>query len=230
MERLVKRSISILFSVFLSISAVCGKLYVESPISISWDPIDTAYVQELQLCTNLQEGVWYSLGYIDPALTNWTHNAKLDTAFFRIGKVPCFAAQGCQYRVVDGQVTYTGDPYEFYATSDTPSGVTNIVFGFSEMDEVLPVSTYKPPQPAGSSGTVGLPLHRIALPGFYGVIEARVLDCKTGEWVIQEPYDHSGFYEFQIPAWNQYWWLGMWSVQDQEYKFYKYMGHWILDG
>ncbi len=80
------------------------------------------------------------------------------------------------------------------------------------------------------SGQIGLPEERIALPAVQGDYLICIWDETTGAWLGEfEAYDHTGSYGFQLPAWEEWYWIGLWDVARQEYVFEKWIGHFITD-
>ena len=76
------------------------------------------------------------------------------------------------------------------------------------------------------SGQVGLPLERVALPNIQGSHLVCVWDDAAGQWVSDfESYDHAGVYDFQIPEWGKWYWVGLWDESKAEYVFGKWVGH-----
>jgi hypothetical protein len=79
-------------------------------------------------------------------------------------------------------------------------------------------------------GTVGLPLERIALPAVDGEHLVCVWDAASGTWFQAfEQYDHAGAYGFELPEWNQWYWVGLWDSQTGEYAFGKWVGHFVAE-
>ena len=81
------------------------------------------------------------------------------------------------------------------------------------------------------SGQIGLPLERLALPpttaGNYLVC---VWDESATKWVKSfEYYDHSGSYDFQVPSWNNWYWIGLWDESAEKYVYGKWIGHFLTN-
>ncbi len=77
-----------------------------------------------------------------------------------------------------------------------------------------------------TGGTVGLPEERVALPPVQGDFLVCVWDQAAGDWLQGfEDYDHSGSYRFQVPAWGQWYWVGLWDNNAGQYVFGKWIGH-----
>ncbi|VGO21686.1 hypothetical protein [Pontiella sulfatireligans] len=80
------------------------------------------------------------------------------------------------------------------------------------------------------SGQVGLPMERIALPPVEGSQLVCIWDDTAGQWVgAFEDYDHAGVYDFQVPEWGKWYWIGLWDEAAGEYVFGKWIGHFIVD-
>ena len=78
------------------------------------------------------------------------------------------------------------------------------------------------------AGTVGLPTERIALPEIQGECQVCVWDEAAGEWMqTSEAYDHSGSYNFQLPEWDQWYWVGVMDAETGEYLFGKWVGNFV---
>jgi len=82
------------------------------------------------------------------------------------------------------------------------------------------------------SGSVGLPTERLALPEVQGNHLVCIWDDTAGGWLIppdDNSYDHAGTYEFEVPAWGKWYWIGLWDEQTGEYVFGKWIGHFITE-
>lgn len=80
------------------------------------------------------------------------------------------------------------------------------------------------------SGNVGLPAERIALPELQGNYQVCIWDNTAGAWLTtSEQYDHSGTYSFQLPEWNQWYWVGLWDSSTESYAFGKWVGNFITE-
>lgn len=79
-------------------------------------------------------------------------------------------------------------------------------------------------------GSVGLPTERIALPAVEGSHLVCIWDESAGTWLKSfENYDHIGVYEFSVPAWGKWYWIGLWDEQAGNYVFGKWIGHFLTD-
>ena len=79
---------------------------------------------------------------------------------------------------------------------------------------------------SANSGTVGLPMERLALPSVQGSHLVCIWDETAKQWLKGfETYDHAGVYEFQLPAWGKWYWVGLWDQNQGEYVFGKWIGH-----
>jgi len=81
-------------------------------------------------------------------------------------------------------------------------------------------------------GSVGLPTERLALPVVQGSHLVCIWDYTLGDWVGGgdfESYDHSGFYEFKLPQWSKWYWIGLWDVAKGEYVYAKWIGHFLTN-
>ncbi len=80
------------------------------------------------------------------------------------------------------------------------------------------------------AGEVGLPIERIALPSVTGQYLVCVWDDSAETWhQAFETYDHSGSYEFHVPSWGKWYWVGLWDQTKSEYVFGKWIGHFITE-
>ena len=80
------------------------------------------------------------------------------------------------------------------------------------------------------SGSVDLPTERLALPAVQGSHLVCIWDEAAGSWAQGfETYDHAGTYEFEVPAWGKWYWIGLWDEQAGEYVFGKWIGHVITE-
>lgn len=80
-------------------------------------------------------------------------------------------------------------------------------------------------------GQVGLPTERLALPevtsGSYLVC---IWDEQSGQWFQSfETYDHAGTYDFQVPSWNRWYWVGLWDETSGQYVYGKWVGHFLTN-
>ncbi len=82
------------------------------------------------------------------------------------------------------------------------------------------------------AGQVGLPTEHLALPAVQAGAEYKVCiwDETAGGWMGSfATYDHAGSVDFQVPAWGQWYWIGLWDVANEKYVFGKWIGHFITD-
>ena len=80
------------------------------------------------------------------------------------------------------------------------------------------------------SGLVGLPKEKVALPVVQGSHLVCVWDDAAGSWLTGfEDYDHTGVYDFQIPEWGTWYWIGLWDETTGEYVVGKWIGHFITE-
>jgi hypothetical protein len=79
------------------------------------------------------------------------------------------------------------------------------------------------------AGQVGKPLERLALPEVQGLHKVCIWDQTAGAWLQgHTTYDHSGVYDFQLPEWNRWYWIGLWDDTKGEYVYEKWIGHFII--
>lgn len=80
------------------------------------------------------------------------------------------------------------------------------------------------------AGQIGKPLERLALPDVSGSHLVCIWDETAGAWMNpnHEVYDLSGTYDFQLPEWNRWYWIGLWDVAKGEYVYEKWIGHFII--
>ena len=81
------------------------------------------------------------------------------------------------------------------------------------------------------TGEVGLPSEHLALPAVSGAHLVCIWDDSAQAWIDAdfETYDHSGTYSFQVPAWDQWYWVGLWDSANSKYVFGKWIGHFITE-
>ena len=83
---------------------------------------------------------------------------------------------------------------------------------------------------AFGDSSVWLPRQRIALPELQGGHLVCIWVETAGDWLRTfETYDPVGTYEFQVPAWGNWYWIGLWDEQAEEYVFGKWIGHFISE-
>ncbi len=78
------------------------------------------------------------------------------------------------------------------------------------------------------SGEVGLPTEHLALPAVQagGEYQICIWDETAGDWYqAHVSYGHEGSFDFQVPAWSQWYWIGLWDVANEKYVFGKWIGH-----
>lgn len=80
------------------------------------------------------------------------------------------------------------------------------------------------------SQTVGLPTERLALPPVQGDYLVCIYDWTAQDWYEpHQTYNHAGSYEFNVPSWGKWYWIGLWDLNSGQYVFGKWMGHFITD-
>ena len=80
------------------------------------------------------------------------------------------------------------------------------------------------------AGQVGLPTEQLAMPAVSGDYLICVWDETSQQWLQSfENYDHTGTYDFQVPAWGNWYWVGLWDADKGEYVFSKWVGHFIVE-
>ncbi|VGO21241.1 hypothetical protein [Pontiella sulfatireligans] len=76
------------------------------------------------------------------------------------------------------------------------------------------------------AGTVGLPLERMSIPAVTGDYSICIWDDSASDWYTEfAPYDGSGFFNFQVPEWDNWYWIGLWDAKSESYIFGKWIGH-----
>ena len=75
------------------------------------------------------------------------------------------------------------------------------------------------------AGTIGEPRERMVMPMVVGEHTVVVWDHAAQQWLSMEEYDHYGVYEFRVPAWNHWYWVGLWNKAESKYVFGKWIGH-----
>ena len=81
---------------------------------------------------------------------------------------------------------------------------------------------------AAFSGNVGLPSVRISLPALEGTYQVCIWDKTAGVWLTtSEKYDHSGAFDFLLPEWDKWYWVGLWEASSDSYVFGKWVGNFI---
>ncbi len=80
------------------------------------------------------------------------------------------------------------------------------------------------------AGVVGLPAERVALPAVQGEHLVCIWDETAGAWLQAfESYDHAGNYNFQLPEWGRWYWVGLWDSSSGSYVFGKWIGHFVTE-
>ncbi|VGO14793.1 hypothetical protein PDESU_03362 [Pontiella desulfatans] len=80
------------------------------------------------------------------------------------------------------------------------------------------------------AGTVGKPTEHLALPEVSGGHLVCIWDQTAGAWIGGfESYDHSGTYNFAVPEWGRWYWIGLWDEAKGEYVYSKWIGHFLTD-
>lgn len=81
------------------------------------------------------------------------------------------------------------------------------------------------------SGQVGLPREHLALPAVaQGEYQVCIWDEAAGDWLGGfVSYGHEGSFDFNVPEWGRWYWIGLWDVTNEEYVFGKWIGHFKTD-
>lgn len=80
------------------------------------------------------------------------------------------------------------------------------------------------------AGQVGLPTEQIAFPAVQGNHLVCIWDDAADIWAGPFiPYDQTGSYCFQVPAWDKWYWIGLWDQANGQYVFAKWIGHFKTD-
>ena len=80
------------------------------------------------------------------------------------------------------------------------------------------------------AGSLGLPVEHVAMgtahldnPNVQHLV--CIWDNSAQTWLQDHlVYDHSGVYAFQVPEWDQWFWIGLWDTQSREYVFGTWVG------
>ena len=76
------------------------------------------------------------------------------------------------------------------------------------------------------SGEVGLPTEHLAISPLRGEYQICIWDETAGDRLQEHiNYGHEGSFDFHVPAWGQWYWIGLWDVANEEYVFGKWIGH-----
>ena len=76
------------------------------------------------------------------------------------------------------------------------------------------------------SGSVGLPTEHLAIPALQGEHQICIWDEAAGDWYQPHvSYGHEGLISFDVPAWGQWYWVGLWDIASEKYVFGKWIGH-----
>ena len=78
------------------------------------------------------------------------------------------------------------------------------------------------------SGQVGLPREHLALPAVPagGEYQVCIWDEAADSWLqAHVDYGREGSFDFQVPAWGKWYWIGLWDDTNAEYVFGKWVGH-----
>lgn len=80
------------------------------------------------------------------------------------------------------------------------------------------------------TGQVGLPVERIELPVLQGDHWVCIWDDAAGQWYAGfVEYDHSGSVDFEVPEWDRWYWVGLWALEQGDYVYGKWVGHFTRD-
>jgi hypothetical protein len=81
-----------------------------------------------------------------------------------------------------------------------------------------------------TGGQVGLPTEYLAITEVEGSYLVCIWDQTSGDWLQDfEVYDNSGVYEFEVPQWGRWYWIGLWDEANGEYVYGKWIGHFLTD-
>ena len=116
--------------------------------------------------------------------------------------------------------TLTGEPFTIDATvpRDHAFAGYKIIKGIAPIGYVAPTNA-----PSG----IGLPLERLAVPILPDSGYVCVWDQSAEAWAGYYPYDNSGTVEFQVPAWDRWYWIGIWNDSTKSYVYSKWIGHFL---
>lgn len=79
------------------------------------------------------------------------------------------------------------------------------------------------------AGQIGKPIERLALPDVQGGHLVCIWDESAAEWYQGHAnYDHVGTFDFQLPEWNRWYWIGLWDESKGEYVYGKWIGHFVI--
>lgn len=80
------------------------------------------------------------------------------------------------------------------------------------------------------SNEVGLPREVVALPVVEGNHLICIWDDAAGDWLTEfESYGHEGVYDFQVPEWGKWYWIGLWDSSIGDYVYGKWIGHFPVE-
>jgi hypothetical protein len=227
----MKRLISVLL-VLISVSIVSHSKRITywDSTSIGWETLEyDTEMFELHLSTNLTSDDWYKIGLIPLNITNYFHNAILPQAFFRITPQNELLKLPVPSSIFSNGV-WVSDGHDWELRDRNHWNVTTNVPELLDIGDVTTLVTdYTPPSNIVTThGTVGLPIERFAIPLVYGTNYVHCWDDRSRSWLVKEIYDLSGFYEFQVPAWNQWFWVGVFNEDADEYVYGKWIGHFLI--
>ena len=75
------------------------------------------------------------------------------------------------------------------------------------------------------AGTIGLPIGQIAIPATSGNCRIEVLDMTTQIVLVDQEYDNSGIFTFQVQNWGRWYNFKIWSETENKYIFEKKICH-----
>jgi hypothetical protein len=76
------------------------------------------------------------------------------------------------------------------------------------------------------AGQLARPVERLALPEVQGEHLICIWDETANDWYTGfVSYDHEGSYNFQVPEWENWYWIGLWDEASGEYVYGKWIGH-----
>jgi hypothetical protein len=99
--------------------------------------------------------------------------------------------------------------------------------GYKIIEGIAPVGY--PSQPTDFPNGVGLPMEHIALPIVPTQHFICIWDHTAQRWLGYFPYNNSGYYDFQVPAWGRWYWIGLWDQSAAEYVFSLWVGHFLVE-
>ncbi|MGE4488125.1 MAG: hypothetical protein AB7E95_01120 [Kiritimatiellales bacterium] len=75
------------------------------------------------------------------------------------------------------------------------------------------------------AGSVSLPTEHIAIPLVSGTATIKVWDVEDQRWIFSTTSEQPTKFEFEVPEWDKWYWVGVWDHTAGKYVLGRWIGH-----